>query len=92
MSDTPLPPTVPNQIQRILRAFEFYSYTDIKIKKIRNATIVSAKGITGQASVIVHYGSRASIPSTADCVIVSKSRGIYLEFRCFSYYLLENAT
>ena len=88
--DSPLPPTVPNQIQGIIRAFEFYSYSDIQIKKIRHSTIVSARGIKERASVIVHYGNRPFTDYPADKVRVRE--GLYLEFRNFSYYLLENAT
>ena len=88
--DAPLPPTVPNQIDRIIRAFEFYSYSDIQIKEIRHSTIVSARAIKDRASVIVHYGNRPFTDYPADKVRVRE--GLYLEFRNFSYYLLENAT
>ena len=88
--DSPLPPIVSTQIQRIIQAFEFYSYSDIQIKEIRHSTIVSAKDITGQASVIVHYGNSPFTDYPADKVRVAQ--GIYLEFCNFSYYLLEIAT
>ena len=88
--DPPLPPTVPNQIDRIIRAFEFYSYSDIQIKEIRHSTIVSGRRIKELSTVIVHYGNR---PFTDyPCDIVCVTQGLYLEFRNFSYYLLENAT
>ena len=88
--DAPLPPTVPNQIDRIIRAFEFYSYSDIQIKEIRHSTIVSARGFKEQASVIVHYGNRPFTYKPTEAVRVTQ--GLYLEFRNFSYSLLENAT
>ena len=90
MPDAPLPPTVSTQIQCIIYAFEFYSCSDIQIKQICHSTIVSAKGIQGRHSVIVHYGNRPFTDYPADKVCVAE--GIYLEFCRFSYYLLENAT